>query len=75
MTAEPCRFAAVNPAHECSRNDGSPLGRNGVCFYEASAQLREQAEADGTVEYTTDPTVYRMLATGAVSAIRRQRSA
>lgn len=69
---EPCRFAAADPAHVCSRNDGSPLGRDGVCFYEAGAQLREQAEG---VEHTTDPTVYRMLATGAVSAQRQARSA
>lgn len=74
MTAEPCRFAVANPAHECSRNDGSQLGRNDVCFYEAGAQLREQADAEG-VTHTTDPIVYRMLAVGAVSAHRQERSA
>ncbi len=70
MAVEPCRYIGARPGHQCSRNDGSPLGRNGVCFYEAAAQMREQAGAEG-VEHTTDPTVYRLLAQGAVNA-RRQ---
>ncbi len=72
MAAEPCRFAATDQMHVCSRNDGSALPANGVCFYEAGAQMREQAT---DVEPTTDPTVYRMLAQGSLHAQRQERTA
>lgn len=74
MAAEPCRFLGTSDGHVCSRNDGSPVGANGVCFYEAGARMREQAEAEG-VEQATDPAVYAMLAQGAVAAQRQERSA
>ncbi len=71
MAAEPCRFAATDPMHVCSRNDGSPLPAGSTCFYEAGAQMREQTD----VEPTTDPTVYRMLAQGSLHAQRQERTA
>jgi hypothetical protein len=65
----PCRFAA-DPMHVCSRNDGSPLPANGICFFEAGAQLRESSD----IEHYTDPAVYRLLAHGAVTAQRQERA-
>lgn len=69
--SEPCRFAA-EPHHTCMRNDGSPVGAGGVCFYEAVAQSREANEAAG-VAPVTDPSVYRTIA-GAAVAQRQERA-
>lgn len=52
--AEPCRFAAGDPRHTCSRNDGSPVPAGSVCFYEAGAQLSERLSVEGTIDLATD---------------------
>lgn len=39
---ERCRYVVL-PGHRCANRDGAPLNEGQVCWYEARAQLREQA--------------------------------
>lgn len=67
-----CRFAKASVAHDCIRSDGSDIQPGMTCWYEAAAQLREQAnvpiEAEVVVATEAHPIpglpVYRLIEPG-----------
>ena len=57
-----CRFRDL-PAHQCARRDGRPIpaGDPTPCFYEARAQVIDEARLAVEVDAVTRPLVRRLL--------------